>query len=198
MLFRSRAILPREGVEAFCRILDSDFSQVVVSTTDWLDRLKPAETLHGADESRESPQRPGAGRSTPTHARPTHARPNLTTAYVAPRNDVEKTLAEIWQTLIGVDRIGIHDSFFDLGGHSLLATGLITRVRDAFETDLTVPGFFEKPTIADLAERIVEELANREDSETLNKILDELEEGSDAEVPAATDAEHPFEQDRPR
>jgi hypothetical protein len=53
-------------------------------------------------------------------------RPELDSAYVAPRNDIERTLAGFWQDLLGVDQVGVEDSFFDLGGHSLIAVRLFS------------------------------------------------------------------------
>ncbi|HEY2736851.1 MAG TPA: amino acid adenylation domain-containing protein, partial [Thermoanaerobaculia bacterium] len=61
---------------------------------------------------------------------PDWQRPELRGERVAPRTPIEEILAEIWQDLLGVEAIGIHDSFFDLGGHSLKAGQLVLRVRD--------------------------------------------------------------------
>jgi len=70
---------------------------------------------------------------------------------VAPRNQVEEILLGIWQSILNVEKISVLDSFFELGGHSLMATQLISRVRDAFNVELPLRDFFEKPTIAELA-----------------------------------------------
>ncbi|MFL6289704.1 MAG: amino acid adenylation domain-containing protein, partial [Thermoanaerobaculia bacterium] len=75
----------------------------------------------------------------------------------APRNPVEELLAEIWCELLGLDRVGIDDDFFDLGGHSLKATQLVARVRRAFGVDLPLRRLFEVPTVAGLG-RVVERL----------------------------------------
>jgi amino acid adenylation domain-containing protein len=83
-----------------------------------------------------------------------HARPNLRNPYVPPSTDTERRLAAIWQQLLGLAEVGVHDSFFDLGGDSLLATQVTARVRDTFGVDLPFPILFELSTPASLAERI--------------------------------------------
>uniref|UniRef100_UPI001865FBD0 non-ribosomal peptide synthetase n=1 Tax=Nisaea nitritireducens TaxID=568392 RepID=UPI001865FBD0 len=75
-------------------------------------------------------------------------------AFVAPRNEAEALMAEIWSDLLGHDRVGITANFFELGGHSLIAMRLVTRLRDSFDVDLPLSALFEAPTIAGLAERI--------------------------------------------
>ncbi|MES2733434.1 MAG: non-ribosomal peptide synthase/polyketide synthase [Bacteroidota bacterium] len=71
--------------------------------------------------------------------------------YQAPVNDVERQLADIWQTLLSVDKVGMHDNFFELGGHSLLATRVVSAVRKALDVELTVKDFFLYPSIAELS-----------------------------------------------
>jgi acyl carrier protein len=71
-------------------------------------------------------------------------------AFVAPRTPIEVAIAAIWQEVLKLDRVGIHDNFFDLGGHSLLATRVVSRVRQEFHVDLKLMDFFKMPTIAEL------------------------------------------------
>jgi acyl carrier protein len=80
-----------------------------------------------------------------------YARPELETDYFAPTNESEELVAAMWQELLGIDRIGIHDDFFGLGGHSLLATQIISRTRDQFGLELPLKAVFEAPTIARFA-----------------------------------------------
>jgi len=70
--------------------------------------------------------------------------------YVPPVTDDEKTLAEIFTTVLKVERVGLADNFFEIGGHSLLAMQVITRVRDAFGVSLSLRSLFEAPTIPEL------------------------------------------------
>jgi acyl carrier protein len=70
---------------------------------------------------------------------------------VAPRTEVEKTLAVIWQDLLGLDRVRVDDNFFEAGGHSLLLIRLQARVNDAFATEVSMMDLFRCPTIRLLA-----------------------------------------------
>jgi len=78
-------------------------------------------------------------------------------AYVAPHTPVEETLAAIWGEVLGAERVGVEDSFFDLGGHSLLGVQVISRISEAFGIELPLRQIFAEPTVAGLA-RTVERL----------------------------------------
>jgi amino acid adenylation domain-containing protein/non-ribosomal peptide synthase protein (TIGR01720 family) len=91
--------------------------------------------------------------------------------YVAPRTDIEARLAEIWQDVLEVDQVGIHDDFFELGGHSLLAVRLISAVRKAFKTELPISDVFDYPSVAALAERLSGEPGNEKVSGGIQAIL---------------------------
>jgi hypothetical protein len=94
---------------------------------------------------------------------PESTRPDLEAAYRAPRGPLEALLAGIWQQLLGIEPVGIDDSFFDLGGNSLIATRLLMHAREIFGVEAPLPRFFEAPTIAGLAALLVchEEVAGR-------------------------------------
>ncbi len=82
---------------------------------------------------------------------PDTARPEVDADYAAPRNPIQEVLAGIWSELLGVERVGVDDDFFQLGGHSLLVAKLAARVRQAFQVEISLVEVFKKPTVAELA-----------------------------------------------
>jgi amino acid adenylation domain-containing protein len=72
-------------------------------------------------------------------------------AFAPPQGEVETTLCQIWQELLGLDQVGRHDNFFNLGGHSMLAVQLVSRIRTAFAVELPLAALFETPTLCELA-----------------------------------------------
>ncbi|WP_172844444.1 non-ribosomal peptide synthetase [Tumebacillus algifaecis] len=83
---------------------------------------------------------------------PDGLRQEMEESYVAPRSATEELMAGIFRDVLKVERIGIHDHFFDLGGHSLLATQMISRIRELFGVELPVRALFEAATVASLVE----------------------------------------------
>ncbi|OGQ77555.1 MAG: hypothetical protein A3F90_11830 [Deltaproteobacteria bacterium RIFCSPLOWO2_12_FULL_60_19] len=75
-------------------------------------------------------------------------------AFTPPRSPVESALAEIFAAVLGVERVGAHDNFFDLGGHSLLAAQAVSRLRAALQAEISLRALFESPTVAGLAEHV--------------------------------------------
>ena len=75
---------------------------------------------------------------------------DLSAEYVAPRNETEQALADIWQELLHIEQIGINNNFFELGGHSLLAMRVVSAVRKELDVELTIKNLFVHPTIAGL------------------------------------------------
>ena len=88
-------------------------------------------------------------------------RPEEMGEYVAPRTDLERTLAEIWAQVLRVDRVGVHDNFFELGGHSLLGMKLISKIASTLAFQPPVATIFQYPTVAEMA-RLLEELLLRD------------------------------------
>ncbi len=102
-------------------------------------------------------------------------------AHVAPRTTIETRLADIWQEILGVTQVGIHDNFFDVGGHSLKAMQLVSRIRREFGVALPLRRIFEGPTLAELA-AIVERTPEDADQTALEHILDDLDQMTDDEA----------------
>ncbi len=95
--------------------------------------------------------------------------------YVAPGNQVERTIAEAWQAVLGVKAVGVNDNFFDLGGNSLLGIQLMSMLRKAFLLELPMSSLFEAPTVAEQAV-VVSEMNRKEDElKELERMLSEIE-----------------------
>jgi amino acid adenylation domain-containing protein len=76
--------------------------------------------------------------------------------YVAPRNETEQKLAEIWKEILKLEKIGIHDNFFEIGGHSLMALRIISGIRQKFDFELEIVELVNEPTIAGISKIIIE------------------------------------------
>ncbi|OTA15175.1 Amino acid adenylation [Xenorhabdus vietnamensis] len=74
--------------------------------------------------------------------------------YEAPQGETEQKLAEIWQSLLGLEQVGRHDNFFELGGHSLLTVQMASRLRQVFNTKLDLQDLFTRPILSDLAQSL--------------------------------------------
>jgi len=126
-------------------------SQLVVSTGDLGARIDQWIKL----ESLNAPQ--VSGRPSPSGSFVSRPR-GFQAADEGPRDENEQQVARIWQNALGIERIGIHESFAELGGHSLLAIKIVSEVRRAFQIDLTVRALFDAPTIAKLSNYVKEQL----------------------------------------
>jgi acyl transferase domain-containing protein/acyl carrier protein len=165
-----QSVLPMnasEGVAAFRRILSGG------EASNWAVSAESLEARLAVWVQQEAPAAPV--KEAPVEAVSSHQRPDLSTEYVAPRDEVEAALAGIWSELLGVQQVGIHDSFFQLGGHSLLGMQLLSRIREQLQVDLPLRNLFESPTIAGLALLILEKRASDVDEDKLRALLAELE-----------------------
>ncbi|MFC4590846.1 non-ribosomal peptide synthetase [Sphaerisporangium corydalis] len=77
-------------------------------------------------------------------------------AHVAPRDEIEGALAEVWADLLGVDRVGVHDNFFEVGGHSLRAVQLVNQVDRLTGIRISLRGLFLSPSIAGIKAQLLE------------------------------------------
>ncbi|HVF49589.1 MAG TPA: amino acid adenylation domain-containing protein, partial [Pyrinomonadaceae bacterium] len=84
-------------------------------------------------------------------------RPELEEAYVAPRSELERTVAGVWQEVLNVENVGVHDNFFNLGGHSLLVVQVNSRLREVLQSDVSIIEMFKYPTVSALAEHLSNE-----------------------------------------
>ena len=102
-------------------------------------------------------------------------RPDLPEAFVPPRTPIEALVAETILQLLHKTQIGVFDNFFDLGGDSILATRVVTRLRETFQVQITLRQFYAQPTVAHIAEVILETLSEQVGDEFLTELLQELE-----------------------
>jgi amino acid adenylation domain-containing protein/FkbH-like protein len=99
--------------------------------------------------------------------------------FVAPRTPLEEEVASAWKQVLGLDQIGVHDNFFEIGGHSLLATRVIILLRSNLGVNLSLRLLFENPTVATMAEVLVETLLEHSDEPQLAEMINEVEALSD-------------------
>jgi thioesterase domain-containing protein/acyl carrier protein len=132
-----QGIEPQEGGEALRRAVATGLSQVVISSMDLT-------LLQKAAAHRDEVSAASAGLD----------RPNVDSEFVAPETEIEKTLAGFWSELLGIEKIGTADSFFDLGGHSLVAVRLFRMIKKAYAVDFPISILFEAPTITECAKLI--------------------------------------------
>lgn len=158
---RENGLSCSEGVAAFQCILAHGFPQVVVSKQPFLSLIKQSNTLTKLTLKEQIQTFASQQQSNSIHSRPL-----LRNAYVAPRNEIESKIADIWQLIFGVTLIGIHDSFFELGGHSLIAIQLLDKLHQVFQVEISIKQLFETPTIADLSK-----LINAVDGASIHKKL---------------------------
>jgi hypothetical protein len=139
-----RGLATAEGVEAFRRALAAGLPEVAVSTVPWAERLEEHRAA-AAPEALEEAARPSAA----------HARPELVNPFVAPEGELEAAIARVWQELLGIERVGVHDNFFDLGGNSLAGLRIIRALKHSLGEEaaagLSEVSLYEAPTVAALA-----------------------------------------------
>lgn len=99
----------------------------------------------------------------------------LSVKFVEPRNETEKALVEVVKELLNVEKVGVHDNFFDLGGHSLLATQFVSQVQEKLGYDIPLRILFENPTVEDLAKLIMDKKVQSVDEESS---IEKLERGN--------------------
>jgi acyl transferase domain-containing protein/acyl carrier protein len=157
----------QDGVEAFGRLLSSPLIQVVVSKRSFAPVPEQQNALSGAQLSEKL--------RSYSALELLNSRVESESQYAAPGNQVEKTIAEVWQEVLGIERIGIHDKFLDLGGNSLRGIQLMSRLRRLFLLELPMTILFESPTVAEQAIVVLETQRKEQEIEELEKMLKEIE-----------------------
>jgi acyl carrier protein len=94
---------------------------------------------------------PGAQAAGDAQAPPGRARPSQRAEYVPPRNSSERVITRVWQKLLGVEQLGVHDNFFEAGGHSLAAIQIVQRLSSVLAVKVQVDNLLKIPTVAGLA-----------------------------------------------
>ncbi|NLW47675.1 MAG: KR domain-containing protein [Firmicutes bacterium] len=155
------AIEPEEGIRAFQKIITAfTGSRLIVSTTNLQMRILQLGNVHLNINETEKKS-----------ANVKHPRPELKTLFIAPGSETEKKLAAIWENCLGIDKIGIDDSFFDLGGDSLISINVMNEISSAFGRKIPAAILYQKATIRDLSQLLGEEDASAKQmrSEILSK-----------------------------
>jgi len=148
----TQGILPDEGIKAIERILSAgNLPQVIVSSLELNGLIEETDSITNTQSVTASSK---------------FSRPELDSDFIEARDDVERTLVTIWEELLGVDQVGVQDSFFDLGGHSLIAVRLFSKIKQSFNVDYPISVLFEAPTIESCANLIKKEIG--EDSASMD------------------------------
>jgi acyl carrier protein len=106
---------------------------------------------------------------------PDGVRPDLERSYAPPETPIEESLAAAWSEVLGVDRVGRDDDFFDLGGHSLIAVRMLARVQEQLGVELPLGTVFEYPTVRELAVALTRQLLGEAGDDELAELLAEAE-----------------------
>lgn len=149
----ARESLPSDRCLVAYMVPDSDTAPLAHELRDYLKERLPEYMVPSAfvvlDALPLTPNGKVDRRALPT---PDTSRPELAATYQAPQSDVEKTIAQIWRAVLNLDKVGIHDNFFDLGGHSLLILQINSKLRTVLHRDVSVVALFQHPTIYSLAQ----------------------------------------------
>ncbi|MDV3348390.1 SDR family NAD(P)-dependent oxidoreductase [Leptothoe sp. LEGE 181152] len=175
------ALTPAEGSAVWQRLFAyATVPQMIVSTGD----LK----------ARQQQWQPAPATTTDEANRPQYDRPDLAGDYQAATTPLEQQVVEIWESFLGIRPIGIDDSFFELGGHSLLATQIMVHLRQQFQVDIPLRCLFDNPTVAGLAEAIVQHQSEHQpvvdaiaplprfESSDIQQLLDQIDQLPESQV----------------
>ncbi|MDZ8092002.1 MAG: SDR family NAD(P)-dependent oxidoreductase [Nostoc sp. DedQUE05] len=134
----------QEGIDVFSRVLSLNKTpQIVVSAGELQPRIEKW-IKRNFLQNKESSNNQGS--------LSLHSRANLQNEYVPSSNNVEQIVATTWQKVLGIEKIGIYDNFFDLGGSSLIGVEIISHLQKELNAHIPIISIYERPTISSLAE----------------------------------------------
>jgi acyl carrier protein len=157
------AISSEQGIEVLTRAISSGFPQLAVSVKDLEVMMEQAQIIVKTPEDKAN--------------RPQHSRPELTTAYVAPSDEMEEKLVNIWKDFLGVDKVGIHDNFFELGATSMDIVQVNERINKAFNSNIPIVDLFENPSISLLVRKLSQVNSEDNNAVDLTARTDQVQEG---------------------
>ncbi|MEM6402392.1 MAG: SDR family oxidoreductase, partial [Cyanobacteria bacterium P01_D01_bin.116] len=137
----------KAGTDSFERLLSLyEIPQVIVSARDLQVRLEQWIKLESLRDTQSLNK---------ANTLPLHSRPILENDYVPARNEVEEIIAQIWQQILGIEKIGIYDNFFDLGGDSLTSIKVVSHLEKKLNIQISVANIYNRPTVSSLAEILI-------------------------------------------
>src|ERR1017187_9769215 len=161
---------PQEGAEAFRRVLGSTTANYLLnSTADLQSRLD--QWIYRKDlREKKVAKRRGA----PSY----YSRPNLSTAYTAANNETEERVARVLQDVLGIEKVGLHDNYFEMGGNSLVALQVIAELQREFDVHLSPIAIFEAPTVSEMA-KMVCPVKGKQESSSFEEVAERRRRGKE-------------------
>jgi acyl transferase domain-containing protein/acyl carrier protein len=153
---KQMALKRSEGLASWRRVLPvGEVSQIIISSGELGERVEQWTRMGWEAEAlSETVEEDGSLAASPATA--LHSRPNLRNPYVAPGNEAEADIANIWQELLGIKQVGVNDNFFELGGNSLIGLQFINKLRKKLDYTVPLTLIYEAPTVSTLANLITQ------------------------------------------
>ncbi|HEU5378052.1 MAG TPA: SDR family NAD(P)-dependent oxidoreductase [Ktedonobacteraceae bacterium] len=158
-----------EGFAALDRLLVQNQPHVVVSTQEFRTFAELSKAFTASTVLQYEREQQGETEK--------HERPTLSSSYIAPRNDLERQIAAVWEDMLGIAPVGIYDNFFELGGNSLTGVAMMARLKRTLNCDrLSAPVLYEAPSVSTMAQYVQQ--ARTGDQEQEDEVQDEWAERS--------------------
>ncbi len=170
---QQKGITPGKGIEILGKILTVNSPNQILVSVDDINNSIEKWLLKKHDEINEEDENEG---------NVFHERPELDTEYIEASTDLEREILTEWQKLLGIEKIGVNDNFFDLGGDSLIGTQLVSGMRNKFNVDIPLVAVFENATIKGIANLIEIHSPDKNKTEEIANVLSELENLSEEEI----------------